>query len=200
MRPAQARHPRPDRRRVRHIRWHRPRLRHHCWPVPGGQGAGLLKVLHRCRRLGHHRETPPARRRPHTHRADGQPGLRRRPGTRRTRSRPPEILADLPTRPLQPHTPHHDRSRGPHPSPSSSSNRRRLSAPLPPKPAVPTSPALRRTTADANTPHLTCQKAREGGGGQPPSVWPNLASFSGAPSFTGLSVPAPVVVRPLAEP
>lgn len=36
--------------------------------------------------------------------------------------------------------------------------------------------------------------------GQPPSVWPNWASFSGAPSFTGLSVPAPVVVRPLAEP
>ncbi|MER7576924.1 transposase family protein [Streptomyces sp. NPDC126514] len=57
----------------------------------------------------------PPLRRTHHHRTDRQRGSVRSQGTRRTRTRPPEVLAALPTRPLQPNPPHHDRRRSPQP-------------------------------------------------------------------------------------
>ncbi|EFF92793.1 transposase [Streptomyces sp. e14] len=78
---------------------------------------GVLIVadrLHRRRLLGHHRHPPPAQGRTVTDRTDAEPGTRPGPRSCRTRRRPPEVLADLPSQPLQPEPHDRHRRRSPH--------------------------------------------------------------------------------------
>lgn len=71
-------------------------------PALAGRTHDRRHGLQRRGRVGHQPQTPAAPGRTHPDRADAQPSLVRRPCTRRTRNRPPEILANLPQSPMQP--------------------------------------------------------------------------------------------------